>query len=243
MTKLARELIWDSDFFGFPTAQTTTGSPTEMETREIMEWCQRSGIRCLYLLADAADTDTLRIVEKAGFRLADLRITLALSPLVDTLPTEAVREATWQDLAQLKEIATTSHRDSRFYHDPGFPRELCDKLYETWIERSVTSDFAQQVFVAELNGRLVGYVSCHLDTRGARIGLLAVDEQARGRGFGTRLIRQALYFFREHSCTSVTVVTQGRNLGAQRLYQKSGFRTQSVELWYHKWFKQERSAV
>ena len=32
-----------------------------------------------------------------------------------------------------------------------------------------------------------------------------------------------------------SLVTQGRNLYAQRLYQKAGFFTKGTELWYHKW--------
>ena len=32
------------------------------------------------------------------------------------------------------------------------------------------------------------------------------------------------------------VVTQGRNIAGQRLYQRCGFLTRSVELWYHKWY-------
>jgi ribosomal protein S18 acetylase RimI-like enzyme len=32
-----------------------------------------------------------------------------------------------------------------------------------------------------------------------------------------------------------TVVTQGRNIASQRLYQKHGFVTQSIQLWYHRW--------
>ena len=31
------------------------------------------------------------------------------------------------------------------------------------------------------------------------------------------------------------VVTQGRNIRAQRLYQKNGFIIKSSEIWYHKW--------
>jgi hypothetical protein len=34
----------------------------------------------------------------------------------------------------------------------------------------------------------------------------------------------------------VNVVTQGRNSKAQRLYERCGFLTRSVQLWYHRWF-------
>ena len=33
-----------------------------------------------------------------------------------------------------------------------------------------------------------------------------------------------------------SVVTQGRNVAAQRLYQSAGFRTAAVQLWHHCWF-------
>ena len=41
-----------------------------------------------------------------------------------------------------------SHRDSRFYYDPGFPNQRCDELYETWIDRSCHG-YADTVLVAE----------------------------------------------------------------------------------------------
>jgi len=37
------------------------------------------------------------------------------------------------------------------------------------------------------------------------------------------------------------VVTQGRNLAAQRLYQRNGFVTASLQLWYHRWFPRENA--
>jgi hypothetical protein len=34
----------------------------------------------------------------------------------------------------------------------------------------------------------------------------------------------------------VKTVTQGRNIPAQRTYQRCGFQTAAVQLWYHRWF-------
>jgi hypothetical protein len=34
----------------------------------------------------------------------------------------------------------------------------------------------------------------------------------------------------------MTVVTQGRNRGAQRLYQQCGFLSRDLQLWHHKWY-------
>ena len=41
---------------------------------------------------------------------------------------------------------------------------------------------------------------------------------------------------RRSSARRITVVTQGRNARAQRLYQRAGFVTESVRLWFHRWF-------
>jgi hypothetical protein len=35
----------------------------------------------------------------------------------------------------------------------------------------------------------------------------------------------------------LTVATQARNIAAQRLYQRAGFLTSSVRVWYHRWFE------
>jgi RimJ/RimL family protein N-acetyltransferase len=47
---------------------------------------------------------------------------------------------------------------------------------------------------------------------------------------------EALQWFADQGMDSMEVVTQGRNVAAQRLYQKCGFATKEVQLWYHHWF-------
>jgi dTDP-4-amino-4,6-dideoxy-D-galactose acyltransferase len=67
------------------------------------------------------------------------------------------------------------------------------------------------------------------------IGLVGVAEAARGRGLGGRLVAAALGWFAGQGVERVEVVTQGRNVAAQRLYQAHGFRTRRVEVSFHRW--------
>jgi dTDP-4-amino-4,6-dideoxy-D-galactose acyltransferase len=50
-------------------------------------------------------------------------------------------------------------------------------------------------------------------------------------------VNASLGWFAQHGCDRVQVVTQGRNLAAQRLYQRAGFLTADLKLWYHKWYQ------
>jgi len=179
------------------------------------------------------------MAEEAGFHFADIRVTLerqlgeAPHP-ADTLP-NSIRPSRPDDVPALRAIARVSHRDSRFYYDKHFSRERCEALYETWIEKSVNG-YAEVVLVAELQDKPAGYISCHLSSSGAaQIGLFAVEQTAQGHGLGKQLVFEALRWFTQHGASYVTVVTQGRNSRAQRLYQKCGFVTRLVELWYHYW--------
>ena len=139
------------------------------------------------------------------------------------------------DLEALRAIARTGHRDTRFYFDVHFERAKCDLLYETWIENSF-SGFAQAVLVAEVNREAVGYITCCVRGAESQIGLVGVANQRQGMGLGQQLMEAFLAWSVEQGSRRATVVTQGRNLKAQRLYQRMGFLTASFQLWYHRWF-------
>jgi ribosomal protein S18 acetylase RimI-like enzyme len=245
----AEILGWDSGFWGFRTARVVGDTLTSERVRQLDDWCRREGVRCLYFLARSDDSTTTHLAETSGFRSADVRLTLERrnpsSSMTASLTVEpsppprqgAIRQARPDDLAALQRIARESHRDSRFYYDPGFPRPLCDLLYETWIKVDLDGA-ACQVLVAEIDGVPVGYITCHLDdSRAGRISLVGVESRAQGRGIGRALVDGALSWFAANAIAAkVVVTTQGRNVAAQRLYQRCGFVTQAVQLWYHKWY-------
>src|SRR5271157_3135956 len=236
---ICRRLDWDSEFFACNIARLTSERLTEDTTARARSWCECNRIDCLYFLADAADPTTVSLAENNGFRLVDIRLTLErhLKDVPPATPVAgAIRVGTTLDGPVLRLIASQSHRDSRFYHDPHFPRSRCDALYETWIEKSLNG-YAEAVLVAELEGKAVGYVSCHLPSpTTGQIGLFAVDSNARRMGLGHALVRESLRWFASKGALQVSVVTQGRNVSAQRMYQRCGFETQSLQLWYHRWF-------
>ncbi len=231
MTEPCEVLAWDSSFFGFSIARVTSDRLTAERMREIDSWCAANRVRCLYFLSRPDDPLTTRLAEDHGFHLVDVRLTLRRSGA--SSPAGTVRPARPEDIPMLQSIAAESYQDSRFYYDPNFPRPLCASLYETWIRLSCEG-FADAVLLAESEGAAAGYISCHL--REAKIGLLGVGGRARGAGVGATLVEQAVAWFHARGVREVFVVTQGRNVAAQRLYQRCGFLTHSLQLWYHKWY-------
>jgi len=233
-------LEWDTTFFGRRIAQLHAERLDPAAMAAALAWCADQRIDGLYLLCDAADTASIRQAESNAFQLMDVRHTLAwrgISAASGSEPALDVRPAADQDVERLAAIARVSHHDSRFYADPQFAPDQCDALYATWIEQSCAG-YADIVLVAGPLGAPTGYISCHRAAPASgRIGLLAVAAAARGRGLATRLIHAAQRWFAEHALETVTVVTQGRNVPAQRLYQRCGFVTHSQQLWYHAWFR------
>lgn len=238
-SNLCRYLEWDTAFFGSRIASISVNSLNRETLVSVLAWCEANEIDCLYFLVDASDGSTIKLAEENEFRLVDIRMTYERQlgsgeHFENKVP--GIRPAGPDDIQALRAIARDSHHDSRFYYDQNFSKESCDSLYETWIEKCCNG-YADKVLVAELDGQAVGYISCCLPNQTTgEIGLFGVSAGVRGRGYGRSLINGSLSWFAAQSVTRVTVVTQGRNLAAQRLYQRCGFLTKSVQLWYHRWF-------
>ncbi len=237
-------LEWDSAFFGLRIGKAANSRLTAEAMAELTVACHEQRIDCLYLLVDPSETTTIRFAEDDGFHLVDIRVTLDCKLPAGHPPwhssTSGIRLAIDADIAALRPIAAANHRDSRFYQDGGFSPERCDELYATWIEKSCNG-YADAVLVADCGEGAVGYLSCHIRDNGVgNIGLVGISSARQGKGLGRLLLTESLRWFAAAGITQVEVVTQGRNLAAQRLYQKSGFLTSSLQLWYHRWFQSGR---
>lgn len=247
-----RFLDWDTQFFGVRIASLQPRECGVESLRRALDWCRAERIACLYLRSDADDVTTLRAAGELHFRFVDVRMTLDRELGASGVPAshESVRAAKPDDVAALRAIAAYNHTNTRFYADGRFDRERCDELYATWVEKSVNG-WAERVLVADTGAGAQGYLSIHLRAPKpastdrsappqAEIGLVGIAREAQGRGLGRALVESALAWMRAKGCERVSVVTQGRNIAAQRLYQACGFRTCALELWHHRWLDEPR---
>jgi ribosomal protein S18 acetylase RimI-like enzyme len=237
MTDLPCKILdWDSEFFGFTIARVEGAGLTEESVERILNWSGENRISCLYFLCAPDDDRSVLLAEKNGFHLVDVRIELSWRAEKYSKATNTVaRKFQKSDLPELQQIASGAFRATRFYFDSHFDEDRGSALYREWITKSCDG-YADAVFVTQHQSAIGGFVTCHLDSpeRG-RIGLLGVSDEARGVGLGHGLVKTAQLYFANRGVKEVSVVTQARNLPAQRLYQANGFRTHSTHLWYHKW--------
>jgi dTDP-4-amino-4,6-dideoxy-D-galactose acyltransferase len=240
-------LTWDSEFFGRRIGRVESHRLSAAAVADVLAWTARERIECLYLLADSDDATTLHLAETAGFHCMGVRVELdqRLGTAHEESSTRAgattgrddvtLRPVRAADRDALLAIARVNHVDTRFYADPRFPTAQADALYARWVERSCFDSYSGNAFVADIAGTAVGYLTASVKGTNGIIDLLGVSAAERGRGLGRRLIAHALEWFRAQGATTASVVTQGRNIAAQRLYQQAGFRTSQVHLWYHRW--------
>ncbi|HZR16938.1 MAG TPA: GNAT family N-acetyltransferase [Verrucomicrobiae bacterium] len=92
------------------------------------------------------------------------------------------------------------------------------------IDEDVAAN-AAGIFVAETEGRLVGYITTRVDREAGkgRIPNLAVAADFRGRGLGRLLIERALDYFRAEGLAYAVIETMAQNAIGQHVYPACGF--------------------
>jgi ribosomal protein S18 acetylase RimI-like enzyme len=103
--------------------------------------------------------------------------------------------------------------------------------------RSIEEDCKRDpngVFVAEVDGRTVGYITTWIDhdASAGMIPNLAVDSSARGRGIGRSLILHAIEHFRSCGIEFARIETLEQNAIGQKLYPSLGFREVARQIHY-----------
>lgn len=241
-TNTALELLpWDTDLMGFPVARLQPAGTTLSCVAAVLAQARSQQIQLLYWFVDPADAQAEATARAIGGRLADHKVTYVMP--IDAAPdSESLSkgiEPVTQMTSELHSLALQSGICSRFRTDPGFAAGVYEQLYMRWIENSVAGILAREVLVfrPEPGVPETGMLTLSAEFDRVSIGLLAVDELARGKAVGTQLIRAAQQRTRAWGLAKLQVVTQQENEKACRFYEQRGFTAERVQNIYHIWMK------
>jgi dTDP-4-amino-4,6-dideoxy-D-galactose acyltransferase len=231
-------LPWDSAFFGFPVARTLTAVRDERDVLAMLSWCRERGVRCLYHLSDVGSGASGEMLAANGFVVVGLRHELAalvsaVRPSGRGSPDCSIDSAVAPDAPGVSSLAREAFVRSRFRVDGRFPPDKLDALPDRWLARAAGRG---EILTARVSGMLAGVATCERVDDAAQVGIMAVQPEFRGAGVGSALLVAAADRGRRLGLARLTVVTQGDNVPALRLYEAGGLRTVAVAVWHHRWF-------
>jgi ribosomal-protein-alanine N-acetyltransferase len=118
---------------------------------------------------------------------------------------------------KLSDIPAVQAIEQKSFPDP-WSRET---LEEALVQFPTTN------FIAELNGRVAGFIICGIEDTGeeiyGHICSLAVGSEHRSNGVGKALVQRAEYQVMLSGATAMQLEVRVSNLSAQKFYQKIGY--------------------
>ncbi|TAE74856.1 MAG: GNAT family N-acetyltransferase [Bacteroidetes bacterium] len=239
-------LSWDTDFFGYKVGKIINN---KTDIYQIITEAKKEKYTLLYGFLNPNDIFQNEIYQKNNGFLADEKITFLQNvPNINPQnnPTEIYkRENLYENKNESEDLislALQSGEFSRFKIDKNFEQEnlkqhTFEKLYTIWIENSVNKKIAKNVIIQQENQKIVGVLTLGIKNNRADIGILAVDNDYRGKKIGQNLILKAFEESKKLAQTQIQVVTQKANQNACYFYEKMGFMIEKTENIYHFWIK------
>mgnify|MGYP001999811735 FL=1 len=109
------------------------------------------------------------------------------------------------------------------------PEHYSDYFYESLLD-----ELPEAFLVAEISGKLVGYIMCKMEygfsnfkklgfvKKGHVVSVAVIDEH-RGKGFGSELVNESLKGVKMRQCGEMYLEVRCSNNDAVKLYEKLGF--------------------
>ena len=109
------------------------------------------------------------------------------------------------------------------------PEHYSDYFYESLLD-----ELPEAFLVAEISGKLVGYIMCKTEygfsnfkklgfVKKGHVVSVAVVDECRGKGFGSELVNESLKGVKMRQCGEMYLEVRCSNNDAVRLYEKLGF--------------------
>ncbi len=145
-----------------------------------------------------------------------------------------IRKAKKEDIESIHKL----DRESTKYHRK-FDKDFYT-ISEKWWKIKKDSQIkaikspTNLILVSEIDGKVVGYIWGYIETimknKIGKIQELIVTSKQRGKGIGTRLIKQMLDFFKDKKCIISEIEVFVENLPTIQVYEKAGFKKKEYKM-------------
>lgn len=229
---MVEKLDWDSAFFGLRIAKAEVDSQVGMDDIEQQIGLLRQQYDLIYVFAHhpimISRGDPVLVDEKLVYSAKTHKVSVTRDQHIVEYKQGMVSE-------QLLNLALESGVYSRFRVDSRLPAGSYERLYTRWIEQSVNHTIATEVFCYMLDETPLGLITLKRDADVGDIGLVATDQEYRGRGIGKAMIAYVMDYAHRCGCNAINVTTQFNNLAARRLYESSGMQIKQTTYVWHWW--------
>ncbi len=111
-----------------------------------------------------------------------------------------------------------------------------ESFYDAWNENMLLNEVSNKLttyLVMEVAGKLIGYAGFWLVAGEAQITRVAVYEDERGQGYGTRLTAELVSKAWEMGAEAITLEVRESNIAAQKAYLTCGFASEGIRPNYY----------
>lgn len=178
----------------------------------------------------ASDVPRVSALERAGWSVVDVTVTLSREPGFEPPDDDwTIRAPAADDRDALLAIAHDDYDVSRFHLDPLVPDAVARRIKRDWLAACLDGERGDGVLVADGADGPAGFLATLTSATARVIDLVAVSSVNRGSGVGRALVTHLL----AESSTTVEVGTQIANVGALRFYESLGFRSRDTRYVLH----------
>ena len=229
-------LKWDSEFFKIKIGIIYFDPPNINNLAISLNNARQNGFQLIYLFAPEEVFLDKFILNIFNGKLIDRKVDFKLIFQNAKNNITNIEEYLCEDLTEdLEKLAYQSGSFSRFNIDEYFSSDDFHRLYYNWILKSVRKELANKIFIIKEFDKTVGMVTIKRDYSIGEIGLIAVSDSSRGKGYGEQLIESCKISLIEENINILKVKTQIANLKACKFYEKCGFEKTLVTNIYHFW--------
>ena len=231
-------LEWDTVFFGINVARIEGAYISLQKLEHILSDLKQKNVKLVYWPSDLKLNQ--EVINNLGGQLVDIKTTFTVAlkrlNLDNFIPTNIiVPYSLSMPITEIEDLAIQSGEYSRFAIDQHFPNQKFEALYKNWISQSLNKNIADEVLIIQDSDHIVGMITLGEKNGRGDIGLIAINQNHRGKKYGEKLVRAAQKWLIKNDFEIGQVITQGNNIPACNLYKKCGYSMEKVEYYYHFW--------